>query len=85
MSKIIDKVKAWYHAHVQEHIAAALVGVGVTDFLTASTQFHAELTKLVGERTYAAIRIVGAAIIWYRARQVKKPAGLPPPDARAAR
>lgn len=80
---MISAIKAWYSAHVQKTISAILGTFAVGDFVTAMAGYSDEISSLLGPKVYAAIRIAGALLIFWRATH--KPNPLPPPAPSATR
>lgn len=80
---MIAAIKAWYFAHLQKTISAVLGTFAIGDFVTAMAGYSDEISSLLGPKVYAAIRIAGALLIFWRATH--KPTPLPPPTLAASR
>jgi hypothetical protein len=75
---MINALKNFWNTHVQKTVATALGMLAFVDL----TGYGDAITGLVGAKGYAAVRLVGAAAIAWRAMQSRKPEVLPPPVPR---
>lgn len=62
----------WYHTKVQATMGWLLAGFSASDLLAAFTSYEQDLVHLFGVKMHAAIRLVCAGVVIFRARQVRK-------------
>lgn len=67
MNTLIDKFKVWWVGHAQKTIGSILGTLAGVDLVSSFTSYQSEITTLLGEKWYAAIRVAGAIIIVWRA------------------
>jgi len=77
----LSKLAYFYWHHFQKVIASGLGMLALIDL----TGYGDAITAIVGAKGYAAIRLVGAAAIAWRALQAKQSQPLPAPDPNAVR
>lgn len=69
---MMAKFKAWWVGHAQKTVGSLLGSLACVDLVTSFTSYQSEITTLLGEKAYAAIRIAGAVLIVWRATHKPK-------------
>jgi hypothetical protein len=71
-AKLKAKWLVFWRNHVQKTFGGLLVGLSGIDLASSLTGYQTDITTLIGQKWYAATRMIAAGIVVLRAVAVKK-------------